>query len=400
MLFVSVLTPCYVIDQTQFLENLTAFTNAFEGCWQKGNVRFGYSIKTNRFPYLLKLALQAGMYAEAVSEEEYLEAVAMGYQSGGVIYNGPQKSPTLLKELLRTESILNLDNFDEIEIIENSELSSEEIKAHIGLRVNFDLEALCPQETTAGAEVSRFGFCVENNDFAAAINRLHAMHIPVSGLHMHFSTKTRSDRFFRTLAMEAAKLIQQYDLKEEIQYVDMGGGFFYGNNAFGVGKPSLDLYASAIAEELKKVVSPQKVVLLLEPGAALISTAVRYYTKILNQRAVRGVKILTVDGSNLDINPFLFKRTIVHDIEYGDSAPRQKVTDQIVCGATCLENDRLLYLKDQPALKSGDILVCHCAGAYSMSFNNCFINLPPYVYVEKDGQMSLVRDKDKEWLTK
>lgn len=217
---------------------------------------------------------------------------------------------------------------------------------------------------------------------------------------MHFSTKTRSERFFRMLAREAAKLIQQYDLKEEIHYVDMGGGFFYGNNAFGVGKPSLELYAKAIAEELRKAVSPQNVVLLLEPGAALISTAVRYYTKILNQRTVRDVSILTVDGSNLDINPFLFKRTIVHDIEYGDSSPRQTVTSQIVCGSTCLENDRLLYLKDKPALKSGDVLVCYCAGAYSMSFNNCFINLPPYVYVEKDGQMCLLRDRDKEWLTK
>lgn len=396
---VEILTPCYVIDVERFKNNLIMFQKAFSSQWN-GKIVFGYSIKTNHEPWLLKLANEYGMYAETVSDDEYHAAILSGYMSDKIIFNGPQKSSALLIEAIQSKGIVNLDNDDELKTICEKKVPVERVTAEIGLRVNFDLEYLCPGETTAGEQVSRFGFCVENGDFASAINKLHALGIPVSGLHMHYSTKSRSERVFRALACEAARLISEYHLQDEIKYIDMGGGFFFGNNVFSEGKPTLELYAEVITTELKKVVSPTKVTLILEPGASLISTAVEYYTKIINQRMIRGTKILTVDGSNLHINPFMAHRNTIFEIQSSNMEHRKLLSKQVVCGATCMENDRIAYLNNKKELFKDDVIVCHCAGAYTMGFNSCFINLPPYIFIKKNNRIQLIRNKNKQLMLK
>lgn len=391
------LTPCYIVDADVFSENLTAFQNAFARYWN-GSVAFGYSIKTNHAPAFLKLAKQLGMYAESVSDDEYYASLFAGYEKENVIFNGPQKSEELLEVLFSSACIINFDNAQDIAVLENYVAKGFAVKAKIGLRVNFDMESRCPGEMTAGQEVSRFGFCVENGDFSAAVAELHRMGIPVSGLHMHYSSRTRSERVFRELAAMAAELVQQYELKEELSFIDMGGGFFYGKNIFAQGKPTLDVYAKVIAEELEKAVSPDKVQLILEPGAALISAAVTYHTEVINQRFVRGVNILTVDGSKLHIDPFMTGRKPVYDICGSGMASRDTVSSQIICGSTCMENDRLIYLDEYTEIKKGDMVICKYAGAYTMGFNSCFINLPPFVYLKQGEDLQLVRKKGKDLL--
>lgn len=391
------MTPCYIIDADEFSENLFAFQDAFNSFWE-GKVSFGYSIKTNHTPTLIKMAKRLGMYAEAVSDDEYFLSILSGYSPDRTIFNGPQKSEELLFSLFPMECIINFDNAQDILALKNYISKGLTVKARIGLRVNFDIESQCPGEMTAGSEVSRFGFCVENGDFSAAVEELHRLNIPVSGLHMHYSSKTRSQRVFRKLAAMAAQLVEKYRLKQELSFVDMGGGFFYGKNVFSQGKPSLNTYAQVITEELKRTLIPEKVELILEPGAALISSAVTYHTKIINQRFIRGIKVLTVDGSRLHVDPFQTGRKILCDFLFSGEVSRERVPVQLLCGSTCMENDRFTELQGQKELKSGDVICCGFTGAYTMGFNSCFINLPPYVYQKQGDKMELVRDKNMDLL--
>ena len=391
------LTPCYVIDADIFADNLEAFQKTFSQYWD-GKLSFGYSIKTNHSPAFLAMAKQLGMYAESVSDDEYYASVFAGYETENVIFNGPQKGEELLTELLDSECTINLDNAMDVEIVKKFVQRGSVVKARIGLRVNFDMESRCPGEMTAGPEVSRFGFCVENGEFAFAVEELRRLGVRISGLHMHYSSKTRSARVFHELARMAAELVEAHNLKTELTYVDMGGGFFYGKNAFAAGKPSLEEYAQAIIVPLKTVLATANIELILEPGASLISSAVSYYTKVINQRFVRGVKVLTVDGSRLHIDPFLTGRKPLYSLHSLGMEKRDCMAEQIICGSTCMENDRIVYLKAHEEIVVGDILICQYAGAYTMGFNSCFINLPPYVYVKQGENIQLVGEKNRNLL--
>lgn len=380
-------TPCYTIHLNTFEKNCANVMKAFEAAW-KGNVEYGYSVKTNHDAGLMKYAHEKlGWYIETVSPDEYEYAKELGFDGRDIIFNGPCKND-IFKKALSEAAYVNLDSLSEVEefcrMCRKDSGFAKQLKAKIGLRINFDLEAVCPGETTAGEEVSRFGICCENGDFARAVCMMREAGTEPSGLHLHTSTKTRSEGVFRALAAQAAKLITEYGLKPD--FIDMGGGYFGGQAV--PGKPSMEQYAQAISSELKAVVSPAATKLILEPGASVIAASVTYETKVISVRDVRGVKVVTLDGTLLHVNPFMAARNqpyiILPDTKENGFDQRDKVKKQILCGCTCMENDRFARLSDAPEFKVGDVLSFKFAGAYTMAFNSDFIIKPAQVRYSSD----------------
>lgn len=384
-------TPCYMIKTDKFVSNLDCIRRYFFDEWQ-GEIILGYSVKTNHFRELMRTALQSGMQAEVVSEDEYVHAINCGFSDRQIILNGPQKPHGLLLTAIKRGAIVNLDNLREVEDVCRHAGDLDHTKASVGLRVNFDLEKVCSHETTAGNEVSRFGLCFENGDLQRAIKALRENGIRISGLHMHYSSKTRSLNIFEELSKMACRIIEKYDLLNEIQYIDMGGGFFMGEEERVIGKPSMADYARVICRTLRRTVDSNSVRLVLEPGASLLASAVDYVCTVLNRKRIRETEVITTDGSMLHINPFMSKRIPRAELLMKDQ-DRERVDSQIICGSTCMENDRLLYLERNAELREGDQVLIHCAGAYTMSFNGFFINPPPYVYKKGKYMSVLLRDR-------
>lgn len=377
-------TPCYRIDMEKFRENWLAMKEPFEACWN-GKVEFGYSVKTNHESALMRYAAeQLGWYIETVSPDEYHYARRIT-EPERVILNGPCKGACLL-EAFENGSMINLDNLSEVEelcrYVSARKTEGAGKQTEIGLRLNFDLEVLCPGETTAGDTVSRFGICYENGDFARAVQMLRAAGVEPAGIHLHTSTKSRSERVFRMLARKAAELIKEFQL--QLSYVDMGGGFFGGQKVSG--RPEMKDYAACICEELCAAASPEKTRLILEPGASVVATSVTYLSRVINVRDVRGVRVVTLDGTLLHINPFMTHRVppyaLYRAADTAGETVRERTAEQIVCGSTCMENDRFLTIKAAEALLEGDLFEFKAAGAYTMAFNSEFILQPPRVYVE------------------
>ncbi len=385
-------TPCYIIDEAKFQENVKQIRTPFQSRW-KGALLLGFSVKTNHNKELMKMAKELGMLAETVSDDEYFWAEKTGFPKKNIIYNGIQKSEDVLVSALQNGSIVNLDHFEEIDFIEKHRQLLAQKELHIGLRVNFDLEKECPNETTAGQEVSRFGFCLENGDFQRAVCRLKKMQIEPEGLHLHYSSKTRSLNIFSALAKKACDIIEECHLQDNLRFIDIGGGFFGGQKVSD--KPTMEEYAKTICDILQDRLCTDNIQLILEPGASILATAVDYVSRVIQSKEIRNTHVVTLDGSNLHINPFLANREPQYQL-VTDS--KKTVPVQIVCGATCMENDRLLRLQGQPQLENGDYVYCTCAGAYTMAFNSCFINLPPYIYKRQKGKYFLCRNQYAEWL--
>ena len=77
----------------------------------------------------------------------------------------------------------------------------------VGIRVNFDLEKECPNETAMGLDGGRFGFSLENGSFNKAVKRINNIkNVKVVGIHLHNSTKTRSLKIYKTLAKKANEI--------------------------------------------------------------------------------------------------------------------------------------------------------------------------------------------------
>lgn len=379
-------TPCFILDEIKLEQNYKTLKEAFESNWSN-QVIIGYSVKTNSLPWIIGWMYSHGAYIEVVSKTEYELARSLSIPHDKIILNGPVKED-ILEESLKNDTIVNLDNFAEIEWIRENIHKFNSIK--VGLRINFDLEAECPNETVIGTEPGRFGFNIENGSFEKAIRELSSIQsVKICGLHLHHSTKTRSLKIFKTLCEKAGFLSELF--LDKIEYVDIGGCLL-GDKP---GAPSYEEYAQTVVNVLKAFPHFAEAKIIIEPGACLIASPFTYLCRVINERYVKGNKIVTTDGTLLHVNPMM------HDInfqfEIKKITSRKVIKKQIIAGYTCIEKDRFRTLIEQEEIVRNDFIFIKNTGAYSITLGALFINYFPNIYVLTTTGFKLIR---KKWTIK
>ena len=389
-------TPYFVIDEPVLQRYYDMLTGSLASAW--GNYLVGYSFKTNSLPWLVSFVKDRGACAEVVSEDEYSLARYLGYLDSEIIYNGPYKGERSFCDVLLAGGIVNLDSMQEIRWLADLVSRYPDRTFQAGIRVNFNLEKMCPGETTMGEESGRFGFCYETGRFAAALKLLQEMPgVSVTGLHLHSSSKSRSVNIFRAIARMACQLQEEFNLK--LSYIDLGGGYCGGM----AGRPEYPDYFPAVAEELRRRFSPEQTRLIVEPGISLISKCTTFVTGVFDTRDIKGTRYVMTDGSRFNIDPTMIKSSHLYHVDYTDVSAeissehnlsgRKPLTRQIVSGFTCMEVDRLFTCEDQPELIPGDRIIYENVGGYTMSLNPLFIQYFPAVYVRNGNKLRMVRRK-------
>lgn len=374
-------TPCFIINKDELEKNIQELHNALKKNWN--NYIIGYSCKTNSLPWILNFTKENGCYAEVVSDFEYKLAKKIGYQSDSIVFNGPNKGKKNFFDALESGVILNIDSWREVEWIKNNDISYQ-IK--VGVRVNFDLEKKCPGETSFGKAGSRFGFSFENGSFNEAIKILNSIrNVKVVGIHIHNTAKTRSLNIYKEISKKACEVAKLFDY--ELEYVDIGGGFFGGVP----GKPSFDDYMNTIAYELSKKFTPENTKLIVEPGSAIIASPVKFICEVVDVKDTFAKRIVTINGGRHNVDPLMIKSDYFLEIIAKNN---ECFNEQIICGYTCLENDRLLKVIDKNELSIGDKLIFNKVGAYTMALSPLFIEYFPSVYVDLgNNNYKLVRER-------
>lgn len=379
-------TPYFVIDEEILKRYYKMLTNSLSANWNHYLV--GYSFKTNSLPWLVAFVKEQGAYAEVVSEDEYLLARYLGYSADQIIYNGPYKQEASFREVLLAGGYVNLDSKQEIVWLERLSSEFPERQFSVGIRANFDLEKMCPGETTMGEESGRFGFCYETGQFAAALQKLSEIdNVTVSGLHLHSSSKSRSVGIFRAIAQMACKLQKEFDLS--LSYVDLGGGYCGGME----GRPEYPDYFPVVAEELSKCFSPEQTKLIVEPGISLISKCTTFVTSIYDTRDIKGTRYVMTDGSRFNIDATMIKTSHLFHIQEGEAQTRPIMDKQVISGYTCMECDRIFTYENAAELYPGDRIIYENVGGYTMSLNPLFIQYFPAVYILRNGELLQVRRK-------
>lgn len=382
-------TPYYMINEANLVYDIELLRRSLEKSW--GNYVMGYSVKTNSLPWLLTYLKKHGFFAEVVSEQEYELSEILGYKDNRIIYNGPIKDKSVFAKVLENGGYVNLDSSYEPEWLEELCKNNPGNTYKVGLRVNADMSAMCPDEELLEEDGGRFGYCYENGDLEQVIDRIKAIpNAKIAGLHLHTSTKSRRPAVFAALAALAVKVAKEYSLS--LEYVDMGGGYFGGRSDM----PSYADYMPAICDELRKFFYPEKTKLIVEPGVSLISRAISFETSVIDVKDIRDIRYVVTDGSRVNLNPQVTRHSYPHHIEYAKETVRQDtIPIQWVCGATCMEYDRLFPIENDVELKAGDRIIYDTAGGYTMCLSPLFIHYFPAVYVERrDGTLFTAR---KEW---
>lgn len=380
-------TPCFIIDEKELKANVRELREAVQKYWS--NAVVAYSFKTNALPWILEYFRDSGFYAEVCSADEYELALLFGYRPERIVYNGLLKTRETFLQALTDGCIVNIDAERELGWL--ADLDGGNGRSYpVGIRANIDLEAKCPGETVMGEQGSRFGFCFENGELKKALDYIRKMdHIRLAGLHLHYSTRTRSLGVYRALARAACEIAGAYQL--ELDYVDLGGGFFGGL----AGKPGFADYLQVIAAELAPTFPKNRTALIIEPGTSLVSSPFSYLTEVTDIKRTTAGTFIVTDGCRSHIDPLMKKESYCYDLLFNrEDADREGIIDkQVIGGFTCMEFDRFFVLANHPPLSAGDRIIYRKVGGYTLCLAPMFMQGYPPVYAQRDGTCTIVRDR-------
>lgn len=376
-------TPYFLIDKKELDYNCDLLDRSIEMHWP--NTIVGYSFKTNSLPWIINYMKNKGYYAEVVSDDEYELAKYIEFDKDKIIYNGPIKSKETYLEAINNRCIVNIDSKREIEWLR--ELISD-TEHSVGIRVNFDLESMCENQTACGSEGGRFGFCYENGELKKAIDMINQLkNVSIEGLHLHCSSKTRSLDVYKAIAQIACEIKSRYNLN--IKYIDIGGGFFGGLK----NKPNFINYFKEVSEILEKEFNKEEIILIVEPGMSIVGSPISFVTSVIDTKKTLSNYFIVTDGSRNNIDPLMTKSNYFYNTIKNNKKIRRKLEKQVISGYTCMEHDRLFNLLEEDELMIGDKIIYEKVGAYTMCLSPLFIKYYPDVYLKDGSYMKLVRNR-------
>lgn len=378
----------YLLDSLVFEQNFKDLSAALCSVYSKS--RLAYSYKTNYIPQLCRLIDALGGYAEVVSEMEYRLALALGVLPERIIFNGPYKTEAACEELLVSGGQVNIDAAYELEMILQIAARNSDKTLRVALRCNFDI---------GDGVLSRFGWDTASPEFTQAVETIRSFgNLKLVGFHCHFAT--RDLQSFRQRSENMLKLLRRW-FDEAPEYISLGGGLFGRMEEsfaqqFEMEVPVFEDYAVAVASVFAKEYGhlPEKnrPILFLEPGSSLAANVMKYITKVINIKNIRGKDFATVSGSVLNINARSLKVNPPIQVVAAGGETRE-YQDLDVGGYTCIDSD-LLYRHYQGPLSVDDYLVFGNVGSYSFTLKPPFI-MPNVPIVElREGEVRLIKRQE------
>jgi diaminopimelate decarboxylase len=321
----------------------------------------GYSIKTNPDKRLIKLALDNGFYAEAISLGEVQSALEVGFRPDQVILNGPGKwwpeglMPSEQMHAVFCDSIADLNRV--VAAVEAGTMSAK----HIGIRIR------TPNIT------SRFGIPLDSpTTFAkliAAVKRLPTD--STFGVHFHMASShvgiAQWWHLFESM-LRWCRSIEKLSGRK-IEMLDMGGGWY----------PD-DWHADetskiADAVELVRAMLPGVRQIASEPGKAMAQPSMALAMRILEiQEHEEGHVEAVVDASIAEIPMHFWQphRMVRKCDATGELQPIGRGKTHLM-GRLCMEHDIIASNVQLPeGTRAGDLLIFCDAGGYDRSMSYVF----------------------------
>jgi diaminopimelate decarboxylase len=322
-------------------------------------VNNAYSIKTNPDERLIKLALETGFFAEAISLLEVKKAIEVGFKPEQVILNGPGK--WWQKENLPEGALYSIfcDSIEElnrvIEGVESGELKTK----FLGVRLR-----------TPNIQ-SRFGIPVDTPEvFQKLIEAIQKIPNECKfGVHFHMASSNVGVGQWWHLFESMLRWCGSIEALSGrvIETLDIGGGWF----------PE-DLQKNS-GEKFRKAIGmipeflPNVTQIFSEPGKALAQPSMAVAMQILEIRNFgEGSKEVVVDGSIAELPMYFF---YPHRILYKNGSGWKTLNrgKTQLLGRLCMEHDIVASNVELPeTAQVGDILVFCDAGAYDRSMSYVF----------------------------
>lgn len=329
--------------------------------WFKNQGAIYFSFKTNYEVAASGWLTKNHIGAEVVSWNEYQLAKRYLFDDAQILYNGPYKTISDIKNALTAGVRVNIDTQAQVNHLISLQKNGHDFSTsqHIGIRI----------KTTAD---SRFGFSTKNGEALHIIKTLYKQKIPVSLLHHHAGTDIYSPKTRFYQATDIAAFIDSLpsNVKNNLTHIDVGGGFPAHIKYPYYQKPtpddsiSINDHIKAIAKGLRHHATTKQII--VEPGRWLVENAVLYVTTVIDT-AKEDIQKIIVNGAISHLPVAYYRPQVIQAYSSGfTKKSNHNLINSIIYGSTCKEDD-ILFQGFLPNMTINDHVIFYAVGAYNQS---------------------------------
>ncbi|KAF2076805.1 hypothetical protein CYY_001882 [Polysphondylium violaceum] len=359
------------------------------------------AVKCNPVLNLLKEAINNGLGAEVASFGELQMAERAGFDKSKIIFDSPIKTIKELEYALNLGCIINVDNFQELEIIEkiiNAFTIEKQESLSLGLRINPQVGVGKFEDLSTGVPTSKFGIAMEYKD---GIVEAYKRNRWLKAVHLHVGSQGYEMEETISAIEKVMSLVEEINqqLDGQIKIFNIGGGLPINYNSETI-NPTFTQYGNQLKEKLPQLFDGS-FLLITEFGRAywakcgVIVSKVEY-TKTSGHRNIAIVHV----GGNICI-PTIYQypvwklRVSIFD---GKGEFKSGLNDDLyqtdLAGPLCFASDLIAKQRILPLVKQSDYVMVHDCGAYlysSYSHYNLRLAPPIYNYNSNLDQLEIIK---------
>lgn len=383
-------SPLWILDTAVVREKAAQFSSAFRRYFD--NASFYFAMKSNNHPDVSAILLESRFGLDVSSGAELKAAIELNAKD--IIFSGPGKTTEELALAVahKDRTVILLDSFGELDRLKDlvSGLPSTS-PVRVGVRLTTTPDGLWKKFGIAPEKLLEFWTRVEN-----------ISNISFKGIHFHTSWNLTPDRQVEFI-IRLGHLLKTMPmaLNKSIEFLDIGGGYWPGEgewlrfegtpegmlNPAGKVNPGpieahyripgtpIETFAQILSQTIHAHIFPlADCRICFEPGRWICHSTMHLLFSVIDKKGEdlvitdAGTNIIGWERFEIDYFPVL-------------NLSRESSTENPcrILGSLCTPHDIWGFSYFGEDLKTGDLLMIPCQGAYTVSLGQTFIKPLPKV---------------------
>lgn len=378
-------TPVYVYNERILRKRIRNVA----GVVKKFPYRANFSMKANSNLTILKIVLEEGLNADAMSIGEVKLLELAGFPADRIFFVPNNVSDEELQYAIDRNITVSLDSISQLERFGRLAPGSR-----CAVRINPGIGAgHSDSVVTAGKNTK---FAVEEKDIPELLETAEKHNLKIVGINQHIGSLFMEPDPYLAAVTNLLRIAHKFD---DLEFIDFGGGFGTPYHKLS-GEKEFDI--NLLTEGIEKLLGDfiaetgKQILFKSEPGRYVVADSSVllgrvYATKVNYDKKYAGTDI----GQNVLVRPTLYGSW--HDVEVlrgGKPVLPSSGTEVVsVTGNICESGDIIAKERELPVIKEGDLVCVLDAGAYGYSMCSPYNSRPrpAEVMICEDGSVKCIR---------
>lgn len=381
-------TPVYVYNEENIREHMRDVAKVIT----KYPYRANYSMKANSNLSILKMALEEGLNADAMSEGEMRLLIKAGFPSDRIFFVPNNVDRSEIEFAVKNDIMVSLDSLDQLDLFGQINPGGK-----CSVRINPGVGAGHHEKVVTAGKKTKFGVAEEDVDKIFEIAEKY--NIKIAEINQHVGSQYLDPEPFLQAVENFLRIAEKFN---DLEYIDFGGGYGIPYHKFDdEQKFDMKSFSERFTALIDEYAAKHKGNLPLfksEPGRYCVAEGGVILGRVHATKQNAGKKYAGTDiGMNVLARPTLYDS--YHEIEVlrdGKAVSRDNMEEISVTGNICETGDLLCKERKLPVIKTGDLVCVLDAGAYGYSMSSSYNTRPraAEVLITKDGSEKLIRRRE------